>query len=48
MIETKPVLEVTDLITRFNTQDGMVHAVNGVSFTLTKGEFLGVVGESGS
>jgi ABC-type dipeptide/oligopeptide/nickel transport system ATPase component len=42
------VLEVTDLTTRFDTQDGMVHAVNGVSFSLKKGEFLGVVGESGS
>ncbi|MCI0545143.1 MAG: ABC transporter ATP-binding protein, partial [Actinobacteria bacterium] len=43
-----PVLDVTDLATRFDTQDGMVHAVNGVSFTLNRGEFLGVVGESGS
>ena len=30
------------------TQDGFVHAVNGVSFNLKKGELLGVVGESGS
>ncbi len=48
MSETQPVLEVTDLVTRFDTQDGMVHAVNGVSFALKEGEFLGVVGESGS
>ena len=34
--------------TRFQTQDGIVHAVNGVSFELKKGELLGVVGESGS
>jgi oligopeptide/dipeptide ABC transporter ATP-binding protein len=42
------VLEVSDLKTRFDTQDGTVHAVNGVSFELHSGEFLGVVGESGS
>jgi len=43
-----PVLSVKDLQTRFNTQDGTVHAVNGVSFELRRGELLGVVGESGS
>ena len=48
MTQPAPVLEVTDLTTRFNTQDGVVHAVNGVSFKLNRGEFLGVVGESGS
>lgn len=42
------VLDVTDLTTRFETQDGVVHAVNGISFSLREGEFLGVVGESGS
>jgi len=41
------VLEVKDLITRFNTQDGTVHAVNGVSLTLNEGELLALVGESG-
>ena len=41
------VLEVSNLKTRFHTQDGTVHAVNGVSFELKEGEFLGIVGESG-
>jgi oligopeptide transport system ATP-binding protein len=41
------ILEVKDLTTRFFTEDGTVHAVNGVSFTLDEGETLGVVGESG-
>lgn len=43
-----PVLEVKDLKTHFHTQDGTVHAVNGVSFDVHEGELLGVVGESGS
>ncbi|UCG23664.1 MAG: ABC transporter ATP-binding protein [Chloroflexota bacterium] len=42
------LLEVTDLTTRFHTQDGTVHAVNGLNFHLEPGELLGVVGESGS
>ncbi len=46
--ENEPALRVTNLTTHFNTQDGVVHAVNGVSFDLKQGEFLGVVGESGS
>ena len=41
------VLEVHNLKTRFHTQDGTVHAVNGVSFDLKEGELLGIVGESG-
>jgi oligopeptide transport system ATP-binding protein len=43
-----PVLDVRGLKTVFHTHVGEVHAVNSVSFTLKKGEVLGVVGESGS
>jgi len=42
------ILEVKDLVTKFYTLDGVVNAVNGVSFTLDEGETLAVVGESGS
>jgi oligopeptide/dipeptide ABC transporter ATP-binding protein len=41
-------LAVRDLRTVFHTQDGAVHAVNGVSFHVDEGELLAVVGESGS
>jgi oligopeptide/dipeptide ABC transporter ATP-binding protein len=43
-----PVLEVKDLTVAFPTDDGVVHAVRGVSFTLEPGQVLGIVGESGS
>ena len=41
------LLEVKDLRTRFHIPEGIVHAVNGVSFHLDEGETLAVVGESG-
>jgi oligopeptide/dipeptide ABC transporter ATP-binding protein len=45
--ENNVVLAVEDLKTYFNTDDGIVKAVDGISFTLHKGETLGIVGESG-
>ncbi len=43
----KLLLDLRNLVTRFYTDDGTVHAVNGISYTLGEGETLGVVGESG-
>ena len=41
------LLDVRDLAVQFKTQDGTIHAVNGISFELGRGERLGLVGESG-
>ncbi len=43
----KAILEVEDLRTEFHTEEGVVHAVNGISYQLYEGETLGIVGESG-
>jgi len=43
-----PLLEVRNLNVRFRTRDGVVQAVSDLSFTVRRGETLGVVGESGS
>jgi len=42
------ILEVSNLTTRFHTRNGIVHAVEDVSFGVDKGQTLGIVGESGS
>ncbi len=42
------LLEVSNLTTRFHTRNGVVHAVEDVSFSIEKGKTLGIVGESGS
>src|SRR5262245_66356261 len=45
---TAPLLEVDDLHTQFITTRGIVRAVEGVSFTVDRGEVVAIVGESGS
>ena len=46
-IKDKVLLEVKDLTTYFFTQDGVVKAVDGISYNVHEGEVLGIVGESG-
>ena len=45
--DDKAFLDIRDLVVEYHTDDAVIHAVNGVSLTLNKGETLGLVGESG-
>ncbi len=47
-MEENTLLEVKDLRVVYKTDEATVHAVNGISFTLNRGETIGIVGESGS
>jgi peptide/nickel transport system ATP-binding protein len=47
-MEKEVLLEIKNLVTEFKTEDEYIKAVNNVSFTLHKGETIGIVGESGS
>ena len=42
------ILEIKDLIVDYETDDGVVHAVNGMNLTLERGKSLGLVGETGA
>lgn len=44
---SRNILEIKDLTTRFNTEEGTVQAVNGISYNIEEGESVGIVGESG-
>ena len=42
------ILEIKDLVVDYETDDGVVHAVNGMNLTLERGKSLGLVGETGA
>ena len=48
MVEKKKLVEVKNLVVEFQSDDAIVHAVNGVDLTIDEGETLGLVGETGA
>jgi len=47
-MEDNTLLEIKDLVIQYITDDGIVHAVNGLNFKMAKGETIGLVGETGA
>lgn len=48
MQQDEKLLEIEDLVVEYHTDNGVVHAVNGISLELSKGEIIGLVGETGA
>ena len=46
--ETKPMLEIKDLVIEYRTEEEIVQAVNDINLTISKGKSLGLVGETGA